>query len=148
METNTNASRGDGSKGGMKSSCAAQTPILKLLVMSRRSLLDSVQLSIRPYPCPNARAVWQTCLLTFLREVWYVRLVVEFGAQMLVKYQSAGPATRLPGLWGVKDSDFTMFWGCAERKHRFWEMVEWEKFRDFAKCSSLSWQSKCYSQRW
>ena len=38
-----------------------------------------------------------------------MRLVVEFGAQMLVKYQSAGPAARLPGVQGVKDSDVMMF---------------------------------------
>lgn len=68
MEMNTNTSRGDHGKVDTKSFCAAQAPILQLVVMNR-SLSDSIQLSIRPYPCPNARAVWPTCLLTFLREV-------------------------------------------------------------------------------
>lgn len=66
---NTRATGGDRCKDGIKSLCAAQALILQLVVMNRRSLSDSIQLSIRPYPCPNARAVWPTCLLTFLREV-------------------------------------------------------------------------------
>jgi len=65
---NTNASGADHCKGGMKSFCAARALILQLVVMNKRSLSDSIQLSIRLYPCPNARAVWPTCLLTFLRE--------------------------------------------------------------------------------
>lgn len=34
---------------------------------------------------------------------------MEFGAQMLVKYQSAGPAARLPGVQDAKGSDVMMF---------------------------------------
>lgn len=119
MEMNTNTSGGDCGKDDIKSFCAAQAPVLQLVVMNR-SLSDSIQLSIRPYPCPNARAVWPTCPLTFLREVWYVRLVMEFGARMLVKYQSAGPAARLPGVQDAKGSDVMMFWSCAESKCRSW----------------------------
>lgn len=60
-----------------------------------------------------------------------MRLVVEFGARMLVKSQSTGPAARLPRVRGVKDSHVMVFSSCAERKCRSWEMVEREKLRDF-----------------
>lgn len=60
-----------------------------------------------------------------------MRLVVEFGARMLVKYQSAGPTTRLAGVRGIKNSGVTVFGSCAERKCRSWEMIERERLRDF-----------------
>lgn len=69
MELNTNSSRGGCHKDNMKSFCAAQALTPQLVIINKGSLSDSIQLSIRPYPCPNARAVWPTCLLTFLREV-------------------------------------------------------------------------------
>lgn len=38
-----------------------------------------------------------------------MRLVVEFGAQMLVKCGSAGPAARLPGVQSTEGTDIAMF---------------------------------------
>lgn len=59
-----------------------------------------------------------------------MRLVVEFGAPMLVKSRSTGPAARLPGV-RAEHTDTALLGICAESKCRAWKMVGKGKLRSF-----------------